>query len=255
MNYYGITDKGRKRENNEDNFICFRIAKNATVFAVCDGMGGEVGGAEASELAVKSFINEIKEQIEESLVGDRLVLDDPESDVPMILDNALAEANFRVWQESQDVPALHGMGTTLVGAFVMTDPLAVWTVNLGDSRLYLFDETKISQITKDHSYVQHLVDTGVITAAEAEKRTDKNIITKAVGISVRALPDIAPLGAEKGECLLICSDGLTDMLTNDEIYGVAALCSVSLEERAKKLVSLANDAGGDDNITVVIVEL
>lgn len=255
MIYYGMTDKGRKRENNEDNFICFKIAKNATVFVVCDGMGGEAGGAEASELALKSFINEIKAQTEEDIVADRLVLDDPEADVPMILDNALAEANFRVWQESQDVAELHGMGTTLVGAFVMTDPLAVWTVNLGDSRLYLVNETKISQVTKDHSYVQHLVDTGAITAAEAEKRTDRNIITKAVGISVRALPDIAPLGAEKGECLLLSSDGLTDMLTNDEIYGVAALSGFSLEERVNKLVSLANDAGGDDNITVVMVEL
>ncbi len=250
-----MTDKGRKRENNEDTFICARLAKNAAVFVVCDGMGGEAGGAEASELAIKSFINEIKAQIGEDIVAERLVLDDPEADVPTILDNALAEANFRVWQESQDVAELHGMGTTLVGAFVMTDPLAVWTVNLGDSRLYLVNETKISQVTKDHSYVQYLVDTGAISAAEAEKRTDKNIITKAVGISVRAMPDIAPLGAESGECLLLSSDGLTDMLSNDEIYGVAALSGVSLEERVGKLVSLANNAGGDDNITVIMVEL
>ena len=255
MNYYGMTDKGQKRENNEDTFLCARLARNAYLFVVCDGMGGEAGGAEASELAIKSFVNDVKEQIEEDIVAERLVLDDPEADVPVILDNALAEANFRVWQESQDVAELHGMGTTLVGAFVMTDPIAVWTVNLGDSRLYLVSETKISQITKDHSYVQYLVDTGAISAAEAEKRTDKNIITKAVGISVRAVPDIAPLGAEKGECLLLCSDGLTDMLSDDEIYGVAALSGVSLEERVGKLVSLANNAGGDDNITVVMVEL
>ena len=255
MNYYGMTDKGRKRENNEDTFICARLAKNATVFVVCDGMGGEAGGAEASLLAIKSFVNEINAQIENDIVAERLVLEDPESDVPMILDNALAEANFRVWQESQDVEELHGMGTTLVGAFVMTEPLAVWTVNLGDSRLYLVNETKISQVTKDHSYVQYLVDTGAISAADAEKRTDKNIITRAVGISVRAEPDIAPLGAVEGESLLFCSDGLSDMLSNDEIYGVAALSEASLEERVNKLVALANNAGGDDNITVIMVEL
>ena len=147
------------------------------------------------------------------------------------------------------------MGTTLVGAFIMTDPLSVWSVNVGDSRMYLMNEDKIGQMTVDHSYVQYLVDKGEITPAEAEKRTDKNIITRAVGISVQAQPDIKPIGAVEGEILLLCSDGLSGMLTADEIHGVAVRPGVSVEQKVKKLISLANDAGGDDNITVVIAEL
>ena len=255
MTFYGMTDVGRKRENNEDKFAIFEVAENATLILVCDGMGGEAGGAEASELAVESFIAEIKEQIRGKTVGGRLVLDDPEADVPMILDNAVCNANFEVWQKSQDVPELHGMGTTLVGAFIMTDPLSVWSVNVGDSRMYLMNEDKIGQMTVDHSYVQYLVDKGEITPAEAEKRTDKNIITRAVGISVQAQPDIKPIGAVEGEILLLCSDGLSGMLTADEIHGVAVRPGVSVEQKVKKLISLANDAGGDDNITVVIAEL
>ena len=218
-------------------------------------MGGEAGGAEASALAIESFISELREQTSGKTVGGKLVLDDPEIDVPMILDNAVYNANFEVWQKSQDVPELHGMGTTLVGAFIMTDPLCVWSVNVGDSRMYLMDEEKIGQMTVDHSYVQHLVDTGVITPAEAEKRTDKNIITRAIGISVQAEPDIKPIGAVDGEIILLCSDGLSGMLTADEIHGVAARPGATAEEKVRKLVSLANDAGGDDNITVVIAEL
>ena len=255
MTFYGMTDVGRKRENNEDNFAIFEVADNATLLLVCDGMGGEAGGAEASELALESFIGEIKEQINGKIIGGRLVLDDPEADVPMILDNAAFEANFQVWQKSEDVAELHGMGTTLVGAFIMTDPLSVWSVNVGDSRMYLMDEEKIGQMTVDHSYVQYLVDTGAITPAEAERRTDKNIITRAVGISVQIQPDIKPVGATEGEYILLCSDGLSGMLTADEIHGVAARQGASVEEKVKKLISLANDAGGDDNITVIIAEL
>ena len=255
MTFYGMTDIGRKRENNEDNFEIFKVADNATLLLVCDGMGGEAGGAEASALAIESFISELREQTSGKTVGGKLVLDDPEIDVPMILDNAVYNANFEVWQKSQDVPELHGMGTTLVGAFIMTDPLCVWSVNVGDSRMYLMDEEKIGQMTVDHSYVQHLVDTGVITPAEAEKRTDKNIITRAIGISVQAEPDIKPIGAVDGEIILLCSDGLSGMLTADEIHGVAARPGATAEEKVRKLVSLANDAGGDDNITVVIAEL
>lgn len=255
MTFYGITDIGRKRENNEDNFIICEIAENATLLLVCDGMGGELGGAEASSLAIESFVREVDEQVKGKIVRGRLTLDDAEADVPMILDNAVSQANFEVWQQSQDVPELHGMGTTLVGAFIMTDPLSVWSINVGDSRMYLMNEDKIGQMTVDHSYVQYLVDTGAITPAEAEQRTDKNIITRAVGISVQIKPDIKPIGAEAGEIILLCSDGLSGMLTADEIHGVASRQDATAEAKARKLVSLANDAGGDDNITVVIAEL
>lgn len=255
MNTFGITDIGRKRQNNEDCFGIYRIAENATLLIVCDGMGGEVGGAEASSLALESFVGEIYNQIEDKLVADRFLPDDPEADLPIILENAVGSANFEVWQKAQDTPELKGMGTTLVGAFIMTEPIRVWSVNVGDSRMYLMDSENVRQVTKDHSYVQHLVDIGQITPEEAERRTDRNIITRAIGISVQVDSDIKPVAAEKDEYILLCSDGLSGMLTADEIHGIAARPEATLEKKAVQLVSLANDMGGDDNITVIIAEL
>lgn len=254
MNFYGITDIGRKRENNEDGFGIYRIADNAKLLLVCDGMGGEAGGAEASSLALRSFADEMKLQTEDNIKGGVLTFSDADADVPMLLDGAVGSANFEVWQKAQDEPGLRGMGTTLVGAFIITAPLRVWSINVGDSRMYLLNETGIAQLTKDHSYIQYLVDTGAITPAEAEHRTDRNIITRAVGISVQVQPDIKEIPVSEGDYLLLCSDGLHGMLTADELHGVAALSGVTLETKAKKLVALANDAGGEDNITVLLAE-
>lgn len=254
MNFYGLTDIGRKRQNNEDCYGIYRIADNAFLLLVCDGMGGEAGGAEASETARNSFAEEMVLQTEDYISGGVLRFPDPEADVRLALDGAAGSANFEVWQKAQDDPTLKGMGTTLVGAFIMTSPLRVWSVNVGDSRLYKINGSGIEQLTRDHSYIQYLVDIGEITEAEAEKRTDRNIIMRAVGISVGVQTDIAEIKVKKGDSLLLCSDGLSGMLTSDEIYG-AASSDVSLEERAKKLVSLANEAGGDDNITVLMAEL
>ena len=250
-----MTDIGRKREKNEDNFGIYELADNVRLLLVCDGMGGEAGGDVASSLALKSFVAEMKSQLDGKILSGKAVLDDPEFDIPMMLDNALAEANFEVWERSRDDASLRGMGTTLVGAFVMLDPISVWSVNLGDSRMYRIRDEKMVQLTKDHSYVQLLVDTGKISAAEAEKRQDRNIITKAVGISVQAEPDIKKLDAVEGDILLLCSDGLSGMLTSDEISGIADRREAEIESRVRSLISLANDAGGDDNITVVIAEL
>ena len=256
MNCYGMTDVGRKREKNEDNFGIYEIAENALLLIVCDGMGGEVGGEIASSMALASFVDEIDNQLDGRIENGRLTLDDPDVDVPMMLESAMNNANFEVWQRSHGDISLKGMGTTLVGAFVIKDAtLSAWSINLGDSRLYRVRDEKMTQLTRDHSYVQFLVDTGKISSAEAERRHDKNIITKAVGISIQATPDIVKLDVESEDMLLLCSDGLSGMLTSDEICGICDKRDSSLESRVHSLVSLANDAGGDDNITVVIAEL
>ncbi len=255
MNYCGKTDKGRKREKNEDCFFAYRLANNAVMFAVCDGMGGEAGGEIASSLASESFLSEIKYQTESRLRDGELYFADPETEIPMLLDGALANANYEVWQKAQDNKELRGMGTTLVGALVMESPLRVYTVNIGDSRVYKIDENGIERMTKDHSYVQYLIDKGEITQKQAENRTDKNIITKALGISLRADGDIKQAEFKEGDMMLLCSDGLSSMLTDDEIHGVAAFCGASLETKLERFVSLANDAGGDDNITLILAEL
>lgn len=255
MKYCSKTDVGKKRENNEDRFVCERIADNAVILAVCDGMGGAKGGAVAASVAAESFLAEIKYQVGSRLDGGKLFFADPESEVAMLLDSAVANANYEVWSKAQDDKSLRGMGTTLTAALIFEDSLRVFTVNVGDSRVYRIEENTVQRLTKDHSYVQHLADIGEITQKEADNHPDRNIITRALGISIRAEADIKEAEVNSGDMLLLCSDGLYGMLTDDEIHGVAAFMGASLETKLEKLVSLANDAGGDDNITVVLAEL
>ena len=255
MKYCGKTDKGKKREKNEDRFSAVRIADNAVMLIVCDGMGGAAGGEIASELACESFISELRYQLEPRIHGGKLSFLEPETEIPMALDSALANANYEVWQRAQADAALRGMGTTLVGAFVLEDLISVYTVNMGDSRAYRVQKAVIERVTKDHSYVQMLLDSGEITQKEADARSDKNIITRAIGISVQAQPDIKEAEFFEGDIILLCSDGLCSMLTDDEIHGVASFGCGTLETKLDRLISLANDAGGDDNITVILAEL
>ena len=254
MNYCAKTDVGRKRETNEDFFAVSRLADNAHIFVVCDGMGGEAGGEIASKLAAESFVSEVVYQCSSKKCGGELFFADPESEIPMMLDSALANANFEVWQKAQDDKELRGMGTTLVAALVLERPLRIFTLNIGDSRIYKIDEETAVRLTKDHSYVQYLVDKGEITQKQAENRSDRNIITRAVGISIRAEGDIAEAELQKGERLLLCTDGLCGMMTDDELAGVVAFRGALIEKKAEQLISLANDAGGDDNITLIIIE-
>ena len=255
MNYCSKTDIGRKRERNEDFCIAQRLADDAVLFVVCDGMGGEAGGEIASKLAAESFLEEVKYQSESRIEGGKLCFCEPETEIPMMLDSALANANFEVWQKAQDEPSLRGMGTTLVAALVFTSPLRVFTVNIGDSRAYKMNETDAKRLTKDHSYVQQLLDMGEITQKEAATHKNRNIITRAVGISICAQGDIKEAEVESGDLLLLCTDGLYGMLSDDEMHGVLTYCEAPLETKLDRLVSLANDAGGDENITAILAVL
>lgn len=255
MNYCGKTDIGRKRECNEDCFRTSTLGENAYLFLVCDGMGGAEGGEIASGCAADAFLREMEEQAASVMRDGKFCPDDPDTEIPMMLDTALANANFQVWEAAQNDKSLQGMGTTLVALFVISDPLRVFTVNIGDSRAYKMDQEGITRLTRDHSYIQYLIDKGEITEKQAESRTDKNIITRAVGISIAPQPDICEAEVEAGNTLLLCSDGLHGMLTDDEIHGVATFAGADAETKCQRLVELANNAGGDDNITVLIVEL
>ncbi len=254
MNYCSKTDIGRRREQNEDNLAACRLAENAVVLAVFDGMGGQAGGEIASAVAAESFIAEIKYQAESRVMGGKLFFADPESEVPMLLDSAAANANYEIWQRAQEDKALRGMGTTLTAALVFEDEMRAFTVNIGDSRIYKIDAEGARRLTKDHSYVQYLVDSGEITESEAEARNDKNIITRALGISIRVEVDIKEEALATGDKLLLCSDGLYGMLSDDELFGIAAF-DAPLEVRTERLIALANDAGGEDNITAILAEI
>lgn len=234
-----LTDTGLVRSHNED---ANRIERthNGDLFVVCDGMGGHVGGATASKIGVDSICQYVMEH---------------ECSIPQqFLVKALEYANGNIYKESRLNPKLKGMGTTACVALVRGDK--VWYAHVGDSRIYYYNVRKntLYRLTKDHSVVQALVDQGIITEKEAEHHPEKNKIRKSLGIkaSVEAEPCQMPLLPSDGDILLICSDGLSGMMEEDDILDVLSNTS-DVNEAGKTLVELAKTGGGTDNITVQIV--
>lgn len=238
INYYGITDVGLKRSNNQD---CFKICEmpEGLLMVVCDGMGGAAGGSEASSLAASSFVDYVKTHI--ALVDKEEYLN--------VLQSALDAANEIVCSKARASKELEGMGTTLVCA--LYDKESYYCLWVGDSRIYALNSFDISQLSHDHSFVQNLIDSGRITKDEAKHHPNRNIITKAVGIEQKVKGDVCKISAEKLEGMLLCSDGLCGYVPEDVIE-VTCREKENIEDCCKELVKLANDNGGHDNITVVI---
>lgn len=236
----GKTDVGRKRAANEDNMYN-TITQNGLVSVVCDGMGGHVGGATASKIAVSTIIENLN----------NVYYDDPR----IAIGESIDKANRAIIQKTIEQPELAGMGSTCVLLLVRSGK--VYIGHVGDSRIYLVRSKRIVQLTKDHSYVQMLVDCGEITKEQAEHHPRKNEITNALGI-----PDMSPATVaddaiipEAGDCFVLCSDGLSGMISDDTICKIISRQSeMNAQERVDKLVALANDNGGVDNITVQLVE-
>ncbi len=250
MIYFGKTDIGKRRMANQDSFGIYKIAENSMLFVVCDGMGGANGGEEASKLALDAFHGEIKSSCA-SFINEE-VLDICRVDMDILLKNALSEANNAVYRAAIDNPALSGMGTTLVALFVI-DGKAV-SLNVGDSRMYKINSEGIKQITHDHSYVQYLIDIGQITPEEAKKNSKRNIITRAVGTSDELEGDIEDVELGEGSYFLLCSDGLTGMVGDTEI-SETVLSEGSIEDKVNTLIEKANENGGIDNITAILLSL
>ncbi len=252
MKYYGMTDCGIVRSENQDTFGCEEIKLKCTgetllLSVVCDGMGGASGGALASSTAESNFMKYVLRQIE--AYGEDISNPD---NIPFekILGDGVKFANKAVLAESTANPEYEGMGTTLVAMLCAGNSLYV--VNVGDSRMYALCGSDLVQITHDHSFVQSLVDNGTITKEQARTHPEKNIILQAVGTSTNIKPDIFTL---KGlpEAALLCSDGLSNMLPDSEIGKI--LCKESsCEEIAAELTEAANTAGGTDNITVFVAK-
>ncbi len=234
------TNVGKVRKANEDSMVVFETA-DFKAFVVCDGMGGHVGGQVASQTAVttiKEFltnnsINDPKEAIERSIVA----------------------ANTAIINRTLLQPELTGMGSTCV-MLVVTKDGKVYFGHVGDSRIYIVANRRIIQLTKDHSFVQMLVDAGQITKEQAEHHPRKNEITNALGLQGMQLPTISkdPIEPEAGNCFLLCSDGLTGMVDDKHIERVISDRNLRIQERAEKLIQMAYDNGGLDNITVELVE-
>lgn len=232
------TDVGQVRAKNEDYLGYFQTG-NGHVFVVCDGMGGHVGGAVASQTAVNSIKDFFNQQYFHDL--NQAILE------------AIQYANQQIFQESQNRPELWGMGTTCVVLVIRRGKIHYGHV--GDSRLYKLSRGKMERITKDHSYVQTLVDDGIITDAQAEVHPRKNELIRALGTqpSVEVDVSLLALDAYKGDTYLLCTDGLNGLISDDKIAEVLRE-NLGIQHRAIKLVQMANTAGGYDNITVQIIE-
>ena len=246
MKSFGLTDKGSVRKDNQDCFIIERCdAKSCLVLALCDGMGGAKAGGLASQLSNKAFVSHIYGKLT-SRVQKRL-------DYERLLKEACSEANGVSFEYSQFDEAFHGMGTTLVGGVVKYSGSG-YIVNVGDSRAYLISHRgrQIAQITRDHSLVEELIEFGAITKEEARVHPQKNIITRAVGAEASVEADYYHFSLKAGDILLLCSDGLSNMLTDEEIRSYAEAFNEP-ESLCRELMDCALERGARDNVTVLAV--
>ncbi len=241
MKGYGCSNIGLTRKQNQDAFRLYPDSGVEIIAAVlCDGMGGVIGGEVASNLAADSFLERFTQTVSE----------EGPCDLSLSMRESVAYANLKVYDRAVSEPELNGMGTTLVAvAFSGTD---MTVVNIGDSRCYLLTSDHIQQITRDHSHVQDLVDSGLITADEARSHPKKNLITRAVGIQRKVVCDLYKLDVGPGDIVLLCSDGLSGLLTDDEILQFL-LWEPEPEKCAQALVRAALNRGAPDNVTVVVI--
>jgi len=241
MELWGITDSGKVRQYNQDVFRIFSDDdKNVAVIVVCDGMGGANAGNIASEVAAEEFMRYIC-----------TCLDDikDQTDIAEIMKNAVLSANRIVFEKSLYNDDLAGMGTTMTAA-VSTRHGEV-AANIGDSRLYHITRDAITQITKDHSVIEEMIDRGEITRSEARRHPSKNLITRAVGTSIYEPPDIFLLNLNSGDFMLLCSDGLSNVILDSEILKEFRK-NRTVQETCKALVDIALSRGAPDNVTAVI---
>lgn len=254
----GCTDIGMVRHTNQDSFIVKKFTEKTCLCVVCDGMGGANGGETASKLASETFVEVIEDFIT-PYIGKKDT-GFSVNDVKKAMKRALMKANEAVYTLAKADPKLKGMGTTLVCSLIINN--TVFCLNVGDSRMYFMKGSKIKQITKDHSYVQYLLDTGKITKDDEAYTLNKNIITRAVGTEIAVDPDIYKTAVSEGTFILLCSDGLCNFVNDETIcdivsndYVTRAIDEIGLNIRARKLIDTANNNGGGDNITVTLVKL
>ncbi|MBP3477215.1 MAG: Stp1/IreP family PP2C-type Ser/Thr phosphatase [Lachnospiraceae bacterium] len=236
---YAITDIGQKRQLNQD-FIYLSetpIGNLPNVFIVADGMGGHNAGDYASRYAVETVVEEIGASFEKNPVR--------------IMGRAIDKANELIRKRAQEDLSLNGMGTTMVIATCMGRYLEV--ANVGDSRLYVVNQGQIEQITQDHSLVEEMVRMGGIDRESARNHPDKNIITRAIGARDYVEADFFNLELQMGDMVLLCSDGLTNMIDDGMIHRIMTN-GESLKNRVEELVARANQNGGKDNISVIVIE-
>ena len=238
---YAKSDKGNVRETNEDYFYISNSLDQIQLFLLADGMGGYNGGEIASQLAIQTAKNYIENNFKD--------IEKDRDSIIQLLGSSMEYANMVVYEKAKENPELQGMGTTLEICLIYNNKAYIGHV--GDSRIYRVRKQFIRKLTQDHSYVQKLVKEGTITKEQAEHHPQKNMLMKALGCNAFVEPDVMVKGFLKDDILIMCSDGLSNMVDQQTIYEMA---SKNIDQATKDLVQLAKDRGGYDNITVVIIK-
>lgn len=235
-----LTDIGKVRSQNEDSGGVFYNKSNQILAIVADGMGGHAGGDVASQIAT-NLIQEKWQQVTEFKGAD---------DLEKWIGETVSKANALVFQEAQEKPHLEGMGTTVVLAVCTEEYITI--AHLGDSRCYIYSDEKLKQLTEDHSYINELIRAGQITPEDAAYHPRKNVISRALGTEANVKCEIQTILWEQGDKLLLCSDGLTDKVNDEELESLLSK-ERPLNEIGEKMIELANERGGEDNISLVII--
>ena len=241
MQSWGLTDPGCVRKQNQDAYRMEQLDKNSLLCVVCDGMGGARSGNVASSLAVEVFVEEVKRSWKPLMDADK---------IDQVLRSAVKLANFTVYDQAVQFEDFKGMGTTLVAALIRGKKVTV--VNVGDSRAYGIDENGIQQITKDHSLVQMMVDRGELTPEVSKSYPGKNFITRAIGTEPIVMCDVFHRVMGRGDFLLLCSDGLSNMMDDQEIL-FEVVHGVNKQHCCKRLLNIAKNRGAPDNVTSILV--
>lgn len=243
MQSWGITDLGCVRTQNQDSFQIEELDRNSLLCVVCDGMGGAKSGNIASTLAADVFLQQIRS-------GWRANMDAVEVD--NLLRNTIRLVNFTVYDQAMQFEDFAGMGTTLVAALIHGKQVTV--VNVGDSRCYHLHSEGIRQITVDHSLVQMMIQRGELTPEQGRKYPGKNLITRAIGTENSVQCDLFHLDVERGEGLLLCSDGLSNMMDDQEIL-FEYIHGSDRQDCCRQLLEVAKNRGAPDNVTCILVQV
>lgn len=240
--YSAGIDKGRVRNNNED---AIALDEGLGLVVLADGMGGYQAGEVASGMASILIRDEMALWLKQAATPPRAV------DVRQALGRTVSEANLAIFTKGLTLPECRGMGTTVVAAVFMSDMLVLGHV--GDSRAYRLREGQLTQLTKDHSVLQEEIDAGLVTPEQALMATHKNLVTRALGVDPGVVMDLIEEGVQPGDLYLLCSDGLTDMVRDSQITQILQMPQ-TLQNKADQLVDAANELGGRDNISVVLIQ-
>ncbi len=243
MQCWAITDIGNVRAQNQDTYRVEQLDRTTHLLVVCDGMGGAKSGNVASTLAADVFVQEMQHNFHPAM-------DMPTTD--QVLERAVKRANFTVFDQARQFPEFNGMGTTLVAALLRGRHVTV--VNVGDSRCYHITNEEIRRVTTDHSLAQLMYQRGELTAEQLRDFPGKNYITRAVGTEAMVQCDIYHQELERGACVLLCSDGLTNMVDDQELL-FEVVHGVSKKNCCQRLLNIAKNRGAPDNVTAVLAQV